>query len=159
MGAGMIVVDANVIAYFFIEGEKTTLARQVREMDPRWVAPEMWRHEFLNIMVTNCLFAKLPLGMAERIWTDAEDLMRGSEYVAEMRRVLHLAVDKSVTAYDTEYVLLAQCLGIPCVTEDGPLQKAFPGTAVPMAAFLGVAGMPDAVREKRAAYVTRRAKG
>ena len=49
----MIVVDANILAYFFMEGGKTRLARQLREADAHWVAPEMWRHEFANILVNS----------------------------------------------------------------------------------------------------------
>ena len=51
-GQGMIVVDANVIAYRFIVGEKTGLACQVQEKDADWVVPALWRHEFLNVLAT-----------------------------------------------------------------------------------------------------------
>ena len=115
----------------------------------------MWRHEFLNILVRNCLFAKLPLETARRIWTDTEDMMRGREYVSDMQQVLRVATEKSLTSYDTEYALLARSLGIRCVTEDGPLQTAFPGVAVSMAVFLGTEDAPRAVRETASRYRTR----
>lgn len=35
----MIVVDANLIGYFFITGEHSPLATQVFEKDPDWYAP------------------------------------------------------------------------------------------------------------------------
>jgi predicted nucleic acid-binding protein len=152
MGSRVIVVDANILAYFFIEGTKSDLARRVWEKDNRWAAPELWRHEFINILVTNCLFAKLPQQTADRIWKDAVEMMRGNEYVSDMQQVLRLAAEKSVTSYDTEYALLAQSLGIPCVTEDGLLRKAFPATAVSMAAFLGAEDGPRAVRETASRY-------
>ena len=156
MGAGMIVVDANVVAHFFIDGGKTALARKVRELDSHWIVPEVWRHEFLNILVSSCLFAKLPQEAAARIWKDVEEMLRGSVYEPSMKDVLSAAVENSTTAYDAEYVVLAKAKGVQCVTEDGPLQKAFPETAVSMAKFLGTEEAPRAVRESRTCYRVRR---
>ena len=48
----MIVVDAKVIAYRFIEGEKTVLACRVQKRDGVWAVPSLWRHEFLNVLAT-----------------------------------------------------------------------------------------------------------
>jgi predicted nucleic acid-binding protein len=158
MGAGMIVVDANVVAHFFIEGAKTAQARKVRERDSHWIVPEIWRHEFLNILVSSCLFAKLPRSTASRVWSDAEELLRGSIYEPGMKDVLSVAVERSTTAYDAEYVVLAQAKGVKCVTEDVPLLKAFPQTAVSMVAFLGLDETPRVVRESRDGYQTRRKK-
>lgn len=152
----MIVVDANVVAHFFIEGSKSALARQVRERDPHWIVPEIWRHEFLNILVTSCLFAKMLPETADRVWRDAEELLRGSVYGPDMKDVLSIAVDRSTTAYDAEYVVLAKARGVLCVTEDGPLRKAFPETAVSMAVFRAGAEVPHEVRESRSGYRVRR---
>lgn len=154
----MIVVDANILAYFFMEGGKTHLARQLREADARWVAPEMWRHEFANILVSACLFSKLPLPEAQRIWQEAEDMMRGGEYASDVSGVLPLAVQSGATAYDAEYILLARSLGVPCVTEDGPLRERFPANTVSMAMFLGLRDGPALVRERKAIYCARRKK-
>ncbi len=48
----MIVVDVNVVAYYFIEGDKTALAREVMQADPDWRLPSLWRHEYLNVVAT-----------------------------------------------------------------------------------------------------------
>lgn len=151
----MIVVDANVIAYFFIEGDKSELARQVYAKDGHWVAPGIWRHEYLNILATSCLFAKLPFVTAHRIWSDAEDLMEGNEYSPDMSSVLSLALEGSITAYDAEYIFLAKSLGIPCVTEDKLLRAKFHGTALTMAEFVKPGDTPLVVRERRAGYSAR----
>ena len=152
----MIVVDANVVAHFFIEGGKSVLARRVREQDSHWIVPEIWRHEFLNILVSSCLFADLPREAAGRIWKDAEELLRGSVYEPSMQDVLFAAVERSTTAYDAEYVVLAQAKGVKCVTEDVPLQKAFSESAISMAVFLDMQVNPRAVREASGSYRTRR---
>lgn len=152
----MIVVDANVIAYFFIEGDKSALARQVHSQDGHWVVPGIWRHELLNILATSCLFAKLPLVTAHRIWRDAEDMMQGNEYSPDMSSVLSLALEGSITAYDAEYIFLAKSLGIPCVTEDKSLRAKFHDTASTMAEFVRPGDTPLSVHERRAGYTTRR---
>jgi predicted nucleic acid-binding protein len=152
----MIVVDANVVALFFLEGSKTSLARQVRERDEYWIVPGIWRHEFLNILVTSCLFAKLPLQAAERVWRDAGDLLRGCVYEPDMTDVLSGAVERLTTAYDAEYVMLAKARRVPCVTEDALLRKAFPETGVSMVRFLGLEDAPGLVKESSPAYTARR---
>jgi len=152
----MIVVDANVIAYFFIEGEKSESARKVHTKDNHWTMPGMWRHEFLNILTTSCLFAELPLATAHRIWRDAENLAQGNEYSPDMSGVLALACEHSITAYDAEYVFLAKSLGIPCITEDKALRSKFHGTAVSMAEFVKPDSAPMLVRESRTTCTTRR---
>lgn len=152
----MIVVDANVLAYFFLEGRKTALARQLREADAHWVAPDLWRHEFANIIVSACLFSALRLPDARRLWSEAEAMMRGNEYAADLSAVLPLAVEGGATAYDAEHILLARSLGVPCVTEDGALRKAFPAHTISMGGFLGLENGPAAVREDRGTYRTRR---
>lgn len=48
----MIVVDVNVVVYFFIEGERTTAARELMAHDADWRLPPLWRHEYLNVLAT-----------------------------------------------------------------------------------------------------------
>ena len=152
----MIVADANVVAHFFITGGKTALARQVRERDSHWIVPEIWRHEFMNILVSSCLFAKLPREVAGRLWQDAEGMLRGRIYAPDMNGVLATAVERSTTAYDAEYVVLAMAMGVQCVTEDGELQKKYPAIAVCMEDYLKQSEGGGMVCEERARYGGRR---
>lgn len=154
----MIVVDANIIAYFYLRGGKTELARQLREVEPHWVAPVVWRHEFANVLVSSCLFAGLQVDAARLVWEEAVDMMQEGEYIVDMCDVISTAVDAGATAYDIEYVILARRLGVPCVTEDGPLRKAFPADTVSMESYLGRSSGPGLARERRAPYSTRRKK-
>jgi hypothetical protein len=39
----VIVVDVNVVAYHFIEGDKTAMARELMRADPDWRLPAPWR--------------------------------------------------------------------------------------------------------------------
>ena len=46
----MIVVDTNVIAYLFINGDQTEKAKSLLLYDAEWIAPFLWRSEFRNIL-------------------------------------------------------------------------------------------------------------
>ncbi|HEV8408250.1 MAG TPA: hypothetical protein VGQ34_09990, partial [Sphingomicrobium sp.] len=59
------------------------------------------------------------------------------------RAVLEIAASSGLSAYDCEFVALAQSLAVPLVTQDRAVLKAFPDLAMTMEGFL---------HEKRAGY-------
>jgi predicted nucleic acid-binding protein len=59
-----------------------------------------------------------------------------NEYDVESARVLKLAHASSCTAYDCEFVCVAEKLDVPLVTSDKKLLAAFPSIAVSMADFV-----------------------
>lgn len=46
----MTVVDTNVVAYFFLTGPFQSAARALRQHEPDWIVPAIWRREFRNVM-------------------------------------------------------------------------------------------------------------
>ena len=46
----MIVVDTNIIAYLFLEGEFTSQAESLFHKETNWAAPVLWRSEFRNVL-------------------------------------------------------------------------------------------------------------
>lgn len=46
----MIVVDNDVISYFWLEAGRTEAARKARDRDADWHAPHLWRSEFRNVL-------------------------------------------------------------------------------------------------------------
>ncbi len=132
----MIVVDTNIIAYFVIKGDRTDSAWDVMRKDPMWAAPPLWRSEFRNVLTQYMRCGALSIERALQLAAAAEGFMRGNEYQVSSSRVLELANAFGCTAYDCEFVVLAQDLNAPLVTADRKLQTAFPAYAYSMEAYL-----------------------
>ena len=132
----MIVVDNDVISYFWLEADRTTTARAVRERDSDWVAPMLWRSEFRNVLYQLMQYRGLPLSEASQIADLVEDDMAESTYEVDTNTVLRLIEATGHSAYDCEYVALAQALGVPLVTGDTTVAEEFPGTATLLEAFV-----------------------
>ena len=131
----MIVADTNLIAYFLIQGGFTPEARAVYQEDPEWVAPPLWRSEFRNVLILSLRHALLSFDDILSLMDRAERLMKGQGYQVDSSRILRLAADSGCSAYDCEFVALAQDLGVPLVTSDSTLIAKFNPTVVSMRAF------------------------
>jgi predicted nucleic acid-binding protein len=134
----VIIVDTNVVAYFFIEGPKTRLAQKVRDVDSRWCMPELWRHEFLNALSTHARHGGMSAGQAGTLWRKATELLTGCEVTVDMWSALQLSILHGISAYDAQYIALAEILNVRCVTEDRGLLHVFPQLTCSMNAFCGV---------------------
>ncbi|UCC40149.1 MAG: type II toxin-antitoxin system VapC family toxin [Candidatus Aminicenantes bacterium] len=132
----MIVVDTNVIAYLFIPGDRTSHARDALRKDPEWVAPLLWRSEFLNILAFYLRQGQILLRYANQLMQEAERLMKGGEYQVPSNEVLSLVETSGCSAYDCEFVALAKEMEIPLVTTDKRLIKAFPSLAIHVTNFI-----------------------
>jgi len=129
----MIVVDTNVLAYLYLPGELTSAAEALLEHDPHWIAPLLWRSEFRNILAGYMRRKSLTLDQAHTVQSEAEGLLAGSEYEVDSLRVLELVRDSDCSAYDCEFIALAQTLETKLVTMDAKLLKAFPNVALRLA--------------------------
>lgn len=128
----MIVVDSNVLAYLYLPGDRTAHAEALLERDPDWAAPILWRSEFRNILA-GCMRRKtLSFDQACMLQSEAQSLLAGSEFEVDSLAVLQLVRDSDCSAYDCEFVALANKLNAPLVTVDKKLLKAFPARAVPL---------------------------
>jgi predicted nucleic acid-binding protein len=132
----VIVVDTNLITYLFVEAGRTAEAEAVLKRDPMWVAPVLWRSAFRNTLATLVRRNALTLDAALSIVAEAEGWLHGREYTVNSSVVLRLADASRCTAYDCEFVSLAQDLGVPFVTADGQVLKAFPSLAVSLSQFV-----------------------
>ena len=152
----MIVVDANVLAFFLIQGDRTAEADRLREVDSEWLVPPLWRVEFQSILWKYARHGGMPEMTALTLLDQAVELLRGSEKEPSADVVLRDALRWNITVYDAQYITLARQMGVRCVTEDRPLQKACPGVAISLTDFIGGASSGGRVREEKAEYHTRR---
>ena len=136
----MIVVDANVIAYAFIAGDKTELAQKLKEAEPDWRVPRIWREEFGNILATHVRTGRLKRDQALEAMTAALETLLPGEIVVDPLDGLDVAMHFHVSAYDAQYLALARKHDVLLISEDGPLRKAARGTAKSMREFLAGRG-------------------
>jgi predicted nucleic acid-binding protein len=122
----MIVVDTNIIAYLYLSGEYTDQVDQLYRYDANWAAPILWRSEFRNVLTMYIRKKILTYQSALEIMKKAEVLMEGNEYSVDSVGVMECVSNSSCTAYDCEFVYLAQELGVPLITEDKKVLNAFP---------------------------------
>lgn len=131
----MIAVDTNVVAYALIQGAQTALARRVWDLDPVWRLPDLWRHEYLNVLATYARRGGASLRMVTQLWIQAVQLLAGSTQPVDMPLALQLAIENKISAYDAQFVALARSLGVALVTEDQHLLQAFPQETLSMRDF------------------------
>lgn len=125
----MIVVDVNIIAYLLIEGEHTEASARLIAAEPRWAAPLLWRSEWRNILAGYLRRGELDTAGAIQRIRAAAALVEGREYLVEDAHVMDLVASSPCSAYDCEYVALAEALGVPLITFDRGILAAFPGSA------------------------------
>jgi predicted nucleic acid-binding protein len=133
----VIVVDVNVIAYLLIEGPQTREAEALLARDPEWCAPLLWRSEWRNVLAGYLRRRELDRSGVLECLEASEALVRSREYLPEGARVMELVDASSCSAYDCEYVAVAETLGVPLVTYDRRVIESFPERATAPAEFLG----------------------
>ena len=126
----MIVVDSNVLAYLYLPGDFTEAAEALLTSDSEWAAPLLWRSEFRNILAGYIRRKSLSFLQATALQAEAEELLCGCEYEVDSTRVLELVRDSDCSAYDCEFIAVAEKLDVKLVTMDKKLLKAFPNRAV-----------------------------
>jgi predicted nucleic acid-binding protein len=129
----MIVVDASVICGFVISADAYhARAMACRDRDPEWHAPFLWRTEFRSV-------AAGYLRKGEPVAT----LMAAAALAALSVQAHHLTDAEvfsilgagSLSAYDAEYVALAQRLNCKLITTDQEVLKCYPGLAIRLADY------------------------
>lgn len=129
------MVDTNVIAYLLLAGTHTAEAQNAFRKDPDWAAPILWRSEFQNVLAQYVHKDQMTVPQALEFMDEAETLMQGREYQVSSQRVLALTANSRCSAYDCEFMALAEDLALPLVTSDSKLLKEFPAKAVALRDF------------------------
>lgn len=126
----MIVVDANIIAYLLIRGERSEAMDRLLEHDPEWIAPQLWLDGFLNVLSTYERRGDFTEKLSKDLLEEALNLMGDHSYSVPPDRILEVARRTGCSGYDSQYVALAQDLGVPLYTCDRRILDQCPAVAV-----------------------------
>jgi predicted nucleic acid-binding protein len=125
----LIVADTNVIAYLAITSPYTPLAERLFLEDPDWIVPRLWRSEFRSVLSLYLRKSLMSLDEAIQVQSAMEELFEGREYDIPSLDVLKLIDSSGCSAYDCEFVALANSAAVTMVTMDKKLARNFPETA------------------------------
>jgi predicted nucleic acid-binding protein len=132
----MIVVDTNIIVYLYISGDRSQQVENLLSKDPEWIAPDLWLSEFRNVLSLYLRQNLLTFAEILFILQQAEALLAQNEYKVVSTEVMALVNTSNCSAYDCEFVALAQHLDVRLVTVDKKIIKNFPKIAISLEDFL-----------------------
>ena len=131
-----VVVDTNVVAYYWLPGAHTENAVALRRTTDDWFVPKLWRSEFRNVLGRYLRAGFIVPDQAKALMRSAESELVDSEREVDSMAVMDLVAASTCSAYDCEFVALAMSMGIPLVTEDAQVIREFPKVAINMVAVL-----------------------
>lgn len=126
----MIVVDTNVIVGMWVPNNMEEWVYKVLKKDDDWIAPLLWRSEFRNVLSIYLRKNILGLPFVLQATEEAEQLMHANEFEVNSTQVMSLVSDSSCSAYDCEFIALADDLNVPLVTFDKKIIREFPDIAI-----------------------------
>lgn len=132
----MIVIDATVVPFLFVEGELTGAVRELYRIDPGWVTPPILNHEMLHVLAH--------LGLTEgeefsgRLWRELRAVLGGNQQVPDPARSLRLGIRHHIGGNEAQYLCLAESLDLPLISEDLMLRGRFRGRVFSVEEYLGL---------------------
>jgi len=126
----MIVVDTNIIASMWLPNDMDKYVYKVLEKDDDWVAPLLWQAEFRNVLSIYLRKDIIEFSIVLQASEEAEQLMDANEFDVNSTQVMSLVSNSSCSAYDCEFVALADDLNVPLVTFDKKILREFPDIAI-----------------------------
>lgn len=127
----MIVADSNLIASCVLECSATKAALRLRDSDPDWRVPLLWRYEVMNILATMIKAGRLDKKTATDIFSGLAVSLAPGEHDSPPKTVLDLVSAYGITGYDAQFVALAIELDCNLYTQDRELLDKFPAIAKP----------------------------
>ena len=128
----MIVVDTNML--FQAVFDTSSSSGRVLLRDAVWAAPRLWRSEFRSALTGEIRVNGLSSNSAIDAFVKAQRLVAFEREPVTLE-IVRLIVSSRCSAYDLEFVAVAQALGVPLVTNDKQVLAEFPGIAISPEAF------------------------
>jgi predicted nucleic acid-binding protein len=132
----MIVVDVNILLYHAIQGPFTSMISQLVVKDDEWYTSFFWQFEFLNALRAMVKARQLRFDEAIAALDSTSRKIANGLRSAMQAQVLRSAIQYDISAYDAQYIAVAEQMGIPCVTADAPLVRKVPTVAVLLSDFV-----------------------
>ena len=126
----------TLLLIYYINDERSQQAEDLLSNDPEWTAPDLWLSEFRNVLSLYLRKNLLTLDEILFILQQAEALLAHNEYKVASAEVMGLVNSSNCSAYDCEFVALAQHLDVRLVTVDKKIIKDFPNIAIALEDFL-----------------------
>lgn len=126
----MIVVDANVISYLILKGPFSEDCGKLFLWDSEWAAPRLWRDEVSNVLVTYERRKMINRKDALLAFKDAEAIIGENEFDVQIERIMNVAHRTQCSAYDSQYVALAEDLNFQLFTYDKKVLTTNPNLAI-----------------------------
>jgi predicted nucleic acid-binding protein len=131
----VIVADNSLLVYFWLPSAFAGLAEAVKDRERIWASPILWRAEFRNVLAGYLRRKALTEVEANAAYLNVQKDLGANEYSVPTEQIIRLMLASDCTAYDCEYVALAQDLDVPLVTTDKQVLRAFPDIAVSLEKF------------------------
>jgi predicted nucleic acid-binding protein len=124
-----VVVDASVVAKWFVAEEQAELASQLLASPFDLLSPDLIWAEVGNVLWKRVRRSQVSLEEAKTIF---DDLLRMPVVITPSQSLLadafEIAVDMDRTVYDSLYLALAVRKGCKMVTSDDKLSRSLAGT-------------------------------
>ena len=131
----MIIVDTNIISYLLLPTLYTDSVERLYEIEPDWSAPILWKSEFRSVMALYLRKKMITLEKAMQLQDTAESIIIQNEYDVSSSQVLALIDESNCSAYDCEFIALANHFDTKLVTQDKKILREFPSTAISVSGF------------------------
>jgi predicted nucleic acid-binding protein len=132
----VIVVDTNIVCYRWIPSPHSHDVDKVLAKDPDWIAPLLWRSEFRNALAGAIRQKLITIDVAVNIIERAQWHFADREFAVSSRAVLNLVARSACSAYDCEFVALAEEQRVPLITVDRQILHEFPNLVISLEEFV-----------------------
>jgi predicted nucleic acid-binding protein len=124
------VVDAHIISLMTFPGRFSSTVSRLHEENPQWVAPALWKADFLNILALYYRKGMIDYSQAAIALDVAERLIGAREHAADAKAIMEVIVNSNCSAYDCEFIVLAKKLATKVITYNKKLIEEFPDLAL-----------------------------
>lgn len=131
----MIVADTNLVLYLVTGGQFVPEAEAARSRDRVWVVPYLVKYELGNALATYVKHDQLTRDEAVRRFRHGLAFVQISDIESDPVAIFNLCRTGGLSAYDAEFVWLAQTLGVQLVTGDQDVIREFPNVAIGLPQF------------------------